>query len=230
MMKNITIILITHTIKKLALSATLLVLLNACQMPSYNPISLPSGPSGPSGPSIPSAPSEGSAGQNSPTSGTAEGSAGESIEDLDRTLDESLEGFDDNMGSTAPSASAIDILSPSGNTDIQSDTTETQLEDGNAGDDGAMITENEGLAERASSGMEGQTTNPSNSENTQSGRTDSSSSQQGQSTGSTPIPDDIGDGQGDNIVQRQIREAAIKETDPTLRDRLWDEYRKIKNQ
>jgi hypothetical protein len=134
------------------------------------------------------------------------------------------------MGSTAPSASAIDILSPSGNTDIQSDTTETQLEDGNAGDDGAMITENEGLAERASSGMEGQTTNPSNSENTQSGRTDSSSSQQGQSTGSIPIPDDIGDGQGDNIVQRQIREAAIKETDPTLRDRLWDEYRKIKNQ
>ena len=57
-----------------------------------------------------------------------------------------------------------------------------------------------------------------------------SKNQQGQNTQSVPIPDDIGDGQGDNIVQRQIREAAIKESDPILRDRLWDEYRKIKNQ
>jgi hypothetical protein len=44
-----------------------------------------------------------------------------------------------------------------------------------------------------------------------------------------PIPDDIDDGQGDDIVERQIRDAAMKETDPVLRERLWDEYRRIKN-
>ena len=134
------------------------------------------------------------------------------------------------MGSTAPSVGAIDILSPTGNSDIQSDTIDTQFEDSNAGEDGAMVAENEGLAERASSGMDGQATNSTGTENTQSSRANSSSPQQGQNTQSVPIPDDIGDGQGDNIVQRQIREAAIKESDPILRDRLWDEYRKIKNQ
>ena len=45
-----------------------------------------------------------------------------------------------------------------------------------------------------------------------------------------PIPDDIDDGQGDDIVLRQIRDAAIKERDPILREKLWDEYRRIKGQ
>jgi hypothetical protein len=44
-----------------------------------------------------------------------------------------------------------------------------------------------------------------------------------------PIPDDIDDGQGDDIVLRQIRDAATQESDPVLRERLWDEYRRIKN-
>ena len=38
------------------------------------------------------------------------------------------------------------------------------------------------------------------------------------------------DGQGDDIVLRQIRDAASKEQDPVLREKLWDEYRRIKNQ
>ncbi|MDG1082189.1 MAG: hypothetical protein P8P14_07375, partial [Porticoccaceae bacterium] len=45
-----------------------------------------------------------------------------------------------------------------------------------------------------------------------------------------PIPEDIGDGQGDDIVLRQIRDAASKEQDPILREKLWDEYRRIKDQ
>lgn len=44
-----------------------------------------------------------------------------------------------------------------------------------------------------------------------------------------PIPDDIGDGRDDDIVLRQIREAAMKEQDPVLRERLWDEYRRIRD-
>jgi len=56
-------------------------------------------------------------------------------------------------------------------------------------------------------------------------------SSQGTEEGSSeiiPIPADIGDGRNDNIVLRQIRDAALNETDPVLREKLWDEYRRIK--
>ena len=41
------------------------------------------------------------------------------------------------------------------------------------------------------------------------------------------IPDDIPmDGSAEDQVARQIREAAMAETDPAIRAALWDEYRK----
>ena len=41
------------------------------------------------------------------------------------------------------------------------------------------------------------------------------------------IPDDIPtDGTGEDQVAEQIREAAMAETDPQIRDALWDEYRR----
>jgi len=43
-----------------------------------------------------------------------------------------------------------------------------------------------------------------------------------------PIPEDIGDGRNDDIVLRQIREAAMNERDPVMREKLWDEYRRIR--
>jgi len=42
------------------------------------------------------------------------------------------------------------------------------------------------------------------------------------------IPEDIGDGSDDDVVARQIREAAINEQDPVLREKLWQEYRNYK--
>ncbi|MEM7355078.1 MAG: hypothetical protein AAF657_29990, partial [Acidobacteriota bacterium] len=42
------------------------------------------------------------------------------------------------------------------------------------------------------------------------------------------IPPDIPSGNDDDIVARQLREAAMKEDDPKLRDKLWDEYRRYK--
>ncbi len=35
-------------------------------------------------------------------------------------------------------------------------------------------------------------------------------------------------GNDDDIVMRQIREAAERETDPVMKEKLWDEYRKLK--
>ena len=42
------------------------------------------------------------------------------------------------------------------------------------------------------------------------------------------VPADISDGSDDDIVARQLREAAMQEKDPALREKLWNEYRKYK--
>jgi hypothetical protein len=47
--------------------------------------------------------------------------------------------------------------------------------------------------------------------------------------GKTNTPSDIGDGKDDDIVARQLREAAENEQDPELREKLWDEYRIYKS-
>lgn len=46
--------------------------------------------------------------------------------------------------------------------------------------------------------------------------------------GTAATPPDVGNGSDDDIVARQIRKAAESETDPELRKKLWDEYRKYK--
>ena len=54
--------------------------------------------------------------------------------------------------------------------------------------------------------------------------------QQGVGGGSGPntVPAGIPDGSDDDIVARQLREAAMNETDPELREKLWQEYRNYK--
>jgi hypothetical protein len=42
--------------------------------------------------------------------------------------------------------------------------------------------------------------------------------------GPSTTPKNIPDGRDDDVIARQIREAAEKETDPELRDKLWKEY------
>lgn len=41
-----------------------------------------------------------------------------------------------------------------------------------------------------------------------------------------PPPEDIPSGRDDDVVARQIREAAMSEPDPELREALWEEYRR----
>lgn len=48
----------------------------------------------------------------------------------------------------------------------------------------------------------------------------------GEAAGTYPIPEDIPGTRDDDVVARQIREAAMREPDPELRERLWDEYRR----
>ena len=49
-----------------------------------------------------------------------------------------------------------------------------------------------------------------------------------QSATPSSAPDDIPDGSDDDVVARQLREAAEKETDPELKKKLWEEYRRYK--
>jgi hypothetical protein len=49
------------------------------------------------------------------------------------------------------------------------------------------------------------------------------------SASTSNVPNDIPSGEDDDVVARQIREAAMKETDPELREKLWEEYRKYTN-
>ena len=46
--------------------------------------------------------------------------------------------------------------------------------------------------------------------------------------GHAPCPADVGDGKDDDVVARQLREAAMKEKDPAIREKLWEEYREYK--
>ena len=42
------------------------------------------------------------------------------------------------------------------------------------------------------------------------------------------VPEDIPVGDDDDLLQAQIRAAAMAEPDPKLRTKLWNEYRKYK--
>ena len=52
----------------------------------------------------------------------------------------------------------------------------------------------------------------------------------GEEASSTTQTADIPSGDDDDVVARQLREAAEAETDPEVKEKLWEEYRKYKNQ
>jgi hypothetical protein len=152
-------------------------------------------------------------GSNGSDENSNSGERGDSIEGLDEALDESLEDFDETVLSEGNrSNDNIDILSPSG-TSGGIDSDEPLFEE--AGD---------GAAEGAPPGTDGSGTEAP------AGQAANNAGPEQADSDIIPIPDDIDDGQGDDIVLRQIRDAAMKERDPILREKLWDEYRRIKGQ
>jgi hypothetical protein len=134
---------------------------------------------------------------------------------LDRSLSESLEGFDGAMGEeqirVAQAGSAERDMgggSGSGYGDPMGGTGDFPTDGGGMG-----------------GGQQGQPTQSA-------GRPSSGSSQTsgapGEGSGGSSTPPDVGDGSDDDIVARQLREAAENERDPELREKLWEEYRKYK--
>lgn len=177
------------------------------------------------------------------------------LETLDEQLDDALGDFDESMGAGGGAEDDIDILDPMGGGSASSSSDQPVFEESGMGGEGGGPNENESIAQRAESGASGGESGQqsgggsSGSAGSESGGAEgaqgaggggaSASGEQGNTTtGSAdegdadiiPIPEDVGDGRDDDIVLRQIREAAMKERDPVLRERLWDEYRRIRDQ
>ena len=161
---------------------------------------------------------------------------------LDERLDESLGDFDETVlsGTEVPNEQGVDILDPVGTGDSANASDQPIFEEGDLdeGDSMGGMGENTEVAQRAeaggasSSGGGGGGAAPSGAAGSGSA-TGSGSGSQGAVTGVEdiiPVPEDVGDGRNDDIVLRQIRDAATHEKDPVLRERLWDEYRRIQAQ
>ena len=182
----------------------------------------------PGTPGTPGAPSPGVPGSepggDSEGSDTGNGGIGsdETLEDLDTTFDESLDDFDDTIRGEEigeeNNPEDIDILDPTGNTP------EGSLEDIYSEESTAADSDQDG-----SPGGGGGASSPSQQKGGPASDSGETSPKQQEPIKTPPLPPDVGDGRGDDIVARQMREAAIKETDPELREKLWEEYRKYRD-
>lgn len=160
----------------------------------------------------------------------------EQIDELDRELDESLAEFDGMILEQQASATTLGLPF-----DQQMDDADPEAE--SSGEEESLFEEGdlyEGLPgygdipdeERPSDSdhQGGQASGSGADTRGKTGEDAESASSTDAGTGSDAIPADISGGSDDDIVARQLREAAMKEKDPVLRDKLWDEYRKYKNQ
>jgi hypothetical protein len=143
------------------------------------------------------------------------GGDSERAEELGKELDESMGDFDEALGQEQR-----EISTTSRNTE--------GYDTGSGGGSGGSIS----LGEQAAGAMGG-----SGSAGGGTAGGDSASGQVGggplagmdEAEVAKRTPDDIeAHSIGDDIVAKQLREAALAEEDPVLRERLWDEYRKYK--
>jgi hypothetical protein len=182
----------------------------------------------------------GSSGGGSSGGGSSSGGGGVSIDDLDAELDTSLDDFDSRVGGSGDSSN-IDVLDPMGGGGSTYDSSQAIYEELDSGGDSVAERAEQGPGGESSDGAASGGASAESSGGARGGGASAESSggarggagnggPGGASGAATPLPDDIGDGRGDNIVERQIREAAMRESDPVLREKLWDEYRRVKGQ
>jgi len=143
----------------------------------------------------------------------------ERVETLDRDLNNSMGVFDGVILSRRQEAIARTNETGAGQTVVGNGGG-----DGSSGDSGSsappLLTAGNGAGDPNNNQTAGQLPNA------QSDNRPGEYKNQG--AGNPNIPADISDGTDDDIVARQLREAAIQEKDPALREKLWDEYRKYK--
>lgn len=173
-------------------------------------------------------------GFEAPTFEESEGMSQQELEQLEKELEEALGDFDEDMEreQTYTSERANDNSA-----------------DGNLGGIGAFENYQEGDSDAGDTGKASASSESSSSESAKTNQSqqaeggggesaESSSDRKGDTDGISgegqeEIIDhepDVPSGHDDDIVARQIREAAENEADPELRKRLWEEYRNYKSQ
>jgi hypothetical protein len=59
-------------------------------------------------------------------------------------------------------------------------------------------------------------------------KSSTASPDKGEASAATEVPEEFADASDDDVIARQLREAALKETDPEIRQKYWDAYRRYK--
>ena len=162
----------------------------------------------------------------------------EQIAALDRMLNAGLGEYDEKL---LQEQERIKAATPNDNSDAGGDGGAGDGSgDGSEGDgsegDSSEGEGSEGEGSEAGSEGEGQETGGSPGGNREGGQPgdqraggpEDSSEGSGENGSDRDQPSDIPDGSDDDVVARQLREAAEKETDPELKAKLWEEYRRYK--
>lgn len=155
-------------------------------------------------------------------------------------------GAASDNGGGDPAASQQRVGPPGGGTE-RAQALNRELQEGLAEFDRAMLSEQEAITQRANSegyagalpegdfaggGGDPAADHPVQTAMLGGGPGGSTGSMKGRGDIATQsrseVPPDLVDASGDDIIARQLREAAMKEQDPELRKKLWDEYRKYK--
>ena len=138
-----------------------------------------------------------------------EESAAERAERLGRELDESIGGFDETLQQEQQDIAAVGRVLEG-----------FDIEGGAGGDDDGELISLGSQAGGDADPTGGGAIGSARQQPTAAGLTEQEVQER--------TPEDIPALADDDIIARQLREAALTEEDPVLRERLWDEYRKFK--
>jgi len=138
----------------------------------------------------------------------------ERADELGKELDKSIGDFDESIGEEQR--------------EIASSTRNTEgFDTGSGGNSGGSISLGEQAAGAMSGGGGGGGSGSGSDAPSQAGAVGSRAGLDEQEI-ARRTPDDVEAIIDDDIVAKQLREAALAEEDPVLRERLWEEYRKYK--
>jgi hypothetical protein len=164
--------------------------------------------------------------ENIPSSITTEK---ENISILNAELEKSMTAFDNMLASENTTIEIEeDTMSSDALSDTLSDNNSESMEEA-TNSSSSSASERPSGAEASNEGENGNGSSSVNNNNNaryQSSIPDQGSLPSGRPDTSTPV--DVIDSASDDIIARQIREAATKEKDPKLQEKLWAEYRKYK--
>ena len=150
----------------------------------------------------------------------AERTSEEQVAALDEMLMAGLGEYDERLLREQERIKAATPNNNSGSGDGMGGDGEGDSENGAEGETGGQV--------RNSGGAAGDNSEAGSTGGQPRGGAVDSSEGSGDSGDDSDRPADIGDGSDDDVVARQLREAAEKETDPELKAKLWEEYRRYK--